>query len=105
MITPAAAMAPVIPMIRPRTSGVWPANEKPCFSEPRKDSCDLTQLADRRPLIDGRFQMTTAATRNVSAFRYSARSTSSTPGMTSDSRPPTLVSTANTMAARTGVRP
>ena len=43
--------------------------------------------------------MTTAATRNVSAFRYSARSTWSTPGMTSDRRPPTVVSSANTMDA------
>ena len=59
----------------------------------------------RRPLIEGRFQMTTAATRKVSAFRYSARSTSSTPGMTSDSRPPTLVSTANTIGGEHGREP
>jgi hypothetical protein len=105
MITPAAAMAPVMPMTRPRTSGVWPAKEKPCFREPRKLSCSPVGPAARLPLIDGRFQMTTAATRNVTALRYSARSTWSVLGMTSLTRPPRLLSTANTIAASTGVSP
>ena len=55
MITPAAAKAPVMPTIRPRTSGVCPAKEKPCFSEPRKISCRSPPApAARRPLIEGR---------------------------------------------------
>ena len=105
MITPAAANAPVMPTTRPRTSGVWPAKENPCLSEPKKVSCDAAGPAARRPLIDGRFQMTTAATRKVSAFRKSARSTASTDGSRFESRSSMLVSPAKTIAASTGVSP
>ena len=69
MTTPAAMNAPVMPTTSPRTSGVWPAKEKPSLSEPRKLSPVTCTPAARRPLIEGRFQITTAATRKVSAFR------------------------------------
>src|SRR4051794_26983651 len=104
MTTPAATNAPVMPMTSPRTSRVCPANAKPVFSEPRKLSPLTTAPASRRPLIDGRFQMTMAATRNVTALRYSARLVSLAHGGRR-TESPTLDSSANTIAAATGVRP
>lgn len=105
MITPAAAKAPVMPTTRPRTNGVCPAKEKPFLSEPRKLSRSVTASAARRPLIEGSRQMTTAATRKVRAFRYSATSTWSTSGSQVCSQPSVEFSTANTTAASTGVSP
>jgi hypothetical protein len=105
MTTPAAANAPVMPTTRPRTRGVWPAKEKPCRRDPKKLSPLCSARPERRPLIEGRFQMTIAATRKVTALRYSARSTSLVPGSSSPNRPPSEVSRAKTIAAATGVRP
>ena len=75
------------------------------MSEPKKLSCGLAAPAARLPLIDGRFQMTKAATRKVSALRNSARSTSSRPGASRIRSLPMVVSTAKTTAASTGVSP
>ena len=47
MITPAADMAPVMPTTRPRTSGVWPAKEKPVLE--RAEEALLRLDRARRP--------------------------------------------------------